>query len=149
MQATGHPTTETQTPCKQGSLSFWKSYKASPARRVIPDKATRQELIAFLIERDGNRCFYCDEPQSAYCLDHVQAKSRGGSDALSNRVLACGLCNYDKFSYPAWVFVLNREAGHTLAKVHTRMWARRAKALAPRTLRLNVAPDGSQRDGGS
>jgi hypothetical protein len=48
-----------------------------------------------LVERDGLRCHYCDylmtykEAQ----VDHILARARGGSDAPSNLVLACGRCN--------------------------------------------------------
>lgn len=47
-------------------------------------------------------CFYCgitfsDEPASSQrTVDHRTARSRGGSDALSNLVFACYACNQRK-----------------------------------------------------
>lgn len=53
-----------------------------------------------LSEAQNHRCCYCHEPFSSdresplYATwEHVIPKSRGGSDALSNFVLACSTCN--------------------------------------------------------
>ena len=48
-----------------------------------------------LVERDGLRCHYCDYlmSYSEAEVDHVLARARGGNDAPSNLVLACGRCN--------------------------------------------------------
>ena len=49
----------------------------------------------YLVIRDGLRCHYCgtlvtyDKAQ----VDHVIAKARGGTDAPSNLVIACQMCN--------------------------------------------------------
>ncbi len=51
-----------------------------------------------LVERDGLRCHYCDVVM-AYKdaqIDHILAKARGGTDAPSNLVLACAMCNHVK-----------------------------------------------------
>jgi 5-methylcytosine-specific restriction endonuclease McrA len=55
-----------------------------------------------LLERDGPWCTYCGRlfgtglPFSRPTLDHVVPRSRGGSSALVNLVLACKPCNRDK-----------------------------------------------------
>lgn len=49
--------------------------------------------------RDGNRCAYCERVEGTcgwLTIDHVVPKSRGGPDALTNCVLACGRCNSEK-----------------------------------------------------
>jgi hypothetical protein len=51
-----------------------------------------------LVERDGLRCHYCDVVMTYKNaqIDHVLAKARGGTDAPSNLVLACAMCNHVK-----------------------------------------------------
>jgi hypothetical protein len=47
--------------------------------------------------RAGDRCEYCQLPQSArrlrFQIDHVIARQHGGSDELDNLALCCGRCN--------------------------------------------------------
>jgi hypothetical protein len=70
-----------------------------------------------LVDRDGDRCFYCAETFPAYHVDHVCARSRGGSDDLENLVLACGPCNLEKLAHPAWLFASYQAAGLALPRV--------------------------------
>ena len=51
-----------------------------------------------LVERDGLRCHYCDVVMNYKDaqIDHILAKARGGTDAPSNLVLACAMCNHVK-----------------------------------------------------
>jgi 5-methylcytosine-specific restriction endonuclease McrA len=60
-----------------------------------------------LLERQGGRCFYCDQtlsvPPAGECnhtngpdtatLDHIIPRSQGGSNEIRNLVLACLSCN--------------------------------------------------------
>lgn len=50
---------------------------------------------AFLVERDGLRCHYCDAMMTynEAQIDHIVPQMRGGTDAPSNLVLACSRCN--------------------------------------------------------
>jgi hypothetical protein len=53
------------------------------------------------IERRAKlRCEYCHAPQAIcgyqFHLEHIQPRSREGSDSLSNRALACASCNLAK-----------------------------------------------------
>jgi len=54
-----------------------------------------EHLRAALAAEYGSRCAYCGQelPVSALEADHVISKSRGGSDAWENRLLACKPCN--------------------------------------------------------
>lgn len=59
----------------------------------------RRRRALFL--RDGATCAYCGQsfggrPFSRASIDHVVPRSRGGSNALSNLVLACKACNCAK-----------------------------------------------------
>lgn len=51
--------------------------------------------LGAIIERDGYTCRYCG-CDNRLTLDHVQPRSRGGSDDQSNLVLACKPCNSSK-----------------------------------------------------
>lgn len=46
----------------------------------------------------GGRCYYCQQPveKGGATIDHVQPKSRGGSDEIQNLVLSCKPCNAAK-----------------------------------------------------
>jgi 5-methylcytosine-specific restriction endonuclease McrA len=63
---------------------------------------TRRRRFRALIRRDGAACAYCGrpagtgEPFSRLSVDHVIPVSRGGTDALTNLVLACRACNCAK-----------------------------------------------------
>lgn len=59
------------------------------------DSGKRQRRKRSLIERDGLRCRYCGCPLQylTATIDHWIPESRGGSDDLSNLVLACKPCN--------------------------------------------------------
>ena len=51
-------------------------------------------------QRANNFCEYCRAPQQVcgyrFHLEHVHPLSRGGSNVLSNRALACASCNLAK-----------------------------------------------------
>jgi len=53
-----------------------------------------------LLRRDGAACAYCGRPFgtglpfSRPTIEHVVPLARGGSNALTNLVLACKPCNY-------------------------------------------------------
>ena len=46
----------------------------------------------------GRRCFYCQSRVSYLDLivEHIEPKSRGGTNDIKNTVLACGSCNSSK-----------------------------------------------------
>src|SRR5262249_9467509 len=54
------------------------------------------EIRAYLLEKFGRRCVYCKRDNVPFQLDHMLPKSRGGSDRVSNLVLACRDCNQAK-----------------------------------------------------
>lgn len=53
-------------------------------------------LVRKLAERDGLKCRYCGDEVGPFEADHVIPRSRGGPDALHNRVIACRDCNQSK-----------------------------------------------------
>ena len=51
------------------------------------------EVRAYLLEKFGHRCAYCHRGEVPFELDHQVPRSRGGSNRVSNLVLACHNCN--------------------------------------------------------
>jgi 5-methylcytosine-specific restriction endonuclease McrA len=54
------------------------------------------EIRAYLLEKWQRRCAYCHQSSTKLQVEHLIPKSRGGSDRLSNLVLACEACNQQK-----------------------------------------------------
>lgn len=77
------------------------------------------ELREYLLTKFQHQCVYCDARNVPLNMDHLEAKSRGGSNRLSNRVLACVRCNDAKGSLPVEDFVKDPVR---LARI--REWAR-------------------------
>lgn len=51
---------------------------------------------AFVLERDGYRCTYCQATEGPFEVDHILAVARGGSDDFENLTCACKACNRSK-----------------------------------------------------
>jgi 5-methylcytosine-specific restriction endonuclease McrA len=54
------------------------------------------EVREYLLEKWKRRCAYCDAAEVPLSIDHVHPKAKGGSDRISNLVLACLPCNQRK-----------------------------------------------------
>ena len=54
------------------------------------------ELKEYLLEKFNRKCAYCDKSGIPLNVDHVVPRARGGTDAVSNLVLACVKCNQKK-----------------------------------------------------
>jgi len=54
------------------------------------------EVREYLLEKFNRQCAYCGATETRLEIDHVQARSRGGSNRVSNLVLACHPCNEAK-----------------------------------------------------
>ncbi len=77
--------------------------------RPLPERPAMRRVV---MERDGNRCFWCDMvlirrptkaekrkhplPRNFPTLDHVITHQNGGPDTSGNFVLACPGCNRDR-----------------------------------------------------
>jgi 5-methylcytosine-specific restriction endonuclease McrA len=65
------------------------------------------EIRSYLLEKWQRRCACCQQAATRLQVEHLVPRSRGGSDRLSNLVLACQACNTAKgtrtaeeFGYP-------------------------------------------------
>ncbi|MFI7405876.1 RNA-guided endonuclease IscB [Streptomyces sp. NPDC049541] len=63
------------------------------------------EVRQYLLEKWGRSCAYCGAQNVPLQVEHVESKARGGSDRISNLVLACGPCNQAKAARPVADFL--------------------------------------------
>ena len=78
-------------------------HQSALLRRRSASRGTRQQqgygadwqrARIVVLNRDGWVCHYCGRP--ANTVDHIQPKSRGGTDDEANLVAACVSCNSSK-----------------------------------------------------
>jgi 5-methylcytosine-specific restriction endonuclease McrA len=56
------------------------------------------ECREYLLEKWNRQCAYCGAKDVPLEIEHIQPKSKGGSDRISNLCLACHKCNQNKGS---------------------------------------------------
>ena len=54
------------------------------------------EIREYLLEKWGRKCAYCNEENTRLEIDHIVAKSAGGSNRVANLTIACRECNVKK-----------------------------------------------------
>jgi 5-methylcytosine-specific restriction endonuclease McrA len=54
------------------------------------------EVREYLLEKWERKCAYCDAESVPLQVEHLHPRSRGGSDRISNLVIACEACNEAK-----------------------------------------------------
>ena len=54
------------------------------------------EVREYLLEKWDRKCVYCDCENAPLEIEHIKAKSKGGSNRISNLTLACHDCNVAK-----------------------------------------------------
>ena len=54
------------------------------------------EVREYLLEKFNHTCAYCKKKNLALQIEHINARSRGGSNRVSNLTLACQSCNQKK-----------------------------------------------------
>ncbi len=74
-----------------------------PTLRLKIDPGSRE----YLLEKWGRECAYCGKTDVPLQIEHINPKSRGGTDWVSNLTIACEECNQKKgnktaieFGYP-------------------------------------------------
>ncbi len=79
------------------SLQFgkWGEYQRSATSDAVRQQRRRDRLRERLVERDGPTCKHCGTEENL-TIDHVLARSCGGTDGLENLQLLCGPCNSRK-----------------------------------------------------
>lgn len=54
------------------------------------------EVREYLLEKWGRQCAYCGDENVPLEIEHITAKSQGGSDRINNLSIACRACNQSK-----------------------------------------------------
>ena len=90
------------------------------------------EVREYLLAKFDRTCVYCGATNTPLNLDHVHPRSRGGSDRVSNLVLACVPCNRTKADRPVEEFVTDKPA---LARILARAKAPLRDAAAVQSTR--------------
>jgi hypothetical protein len=54
------------------------------------------EVREYLLEKWDRKCAYCDAENVPLEIDHIHPRSKGGSDRVSNFIIACRSCNQRK-----------------------------------------------------
>ncbi|MCX7255954.1 MAG: RNA-guided endonuclease IscB [Polaromonas sp.] len=57
---------------------------------------TGYEVREYLLEKWGRTCAYCGAKNVPLQIEHIQPRSKGGSNRISNLALACQCCNQQK-----------------------------------------------------
>ena len=63
------------------------------------------EVREYLLEKWDRKCAYCGKADVPLQIEHIEPRSRGGTDRISNLTLACEPCNQRKGSRPIDVFL--------------------------------------------
>ncbi len=63
------------------------------------------EVREYLLTKWNRQCAYCSVENVPFEIEHIQPKSRGGSDRVSNLTLACHDCNQKKGNQDVRVFL--------------------------------------------
>jgi len=73
------------------------------------------EVREYLLNKWQRKCMYCEAPNVPLQIEHIQAKTNGGSNRIGNLGLACEPCNTKKGKLDIKVFLKNKP--ELLAKV--------------------------------
>ncbi|MBE9020704.1 RRXRR domain-containing protein, partial [Chroococcidiopsidales cyanobacterium LEGE 13417] len=66
------------------------------------------EVREYLLEKFNRQCVYCGAKNMPLEVEHIKPRSRGGSDRVSNLVLACHSCNQSKGNQDIKDFLSNK-----------------------------------------
>jgi 5-methylcytosine-specific restriction endonuclease McrA len=91
------------------------------------------EAREYLLEKWQRCCSYCSAARVPLQIEHIQPKSRGGTNRISNLCLACEACNQKKGDKPVEVFLKQKPV--LLAKIKAQAKAPLRDAAAVNTTR--------------
>lgn len=66
------------------------------------------EVREYILEKFNRQCVYCDAQNVPLEIEHIQPRSKGGSNRISNLTLSCRPCNQKKSNNPIQDFVKDR-----------------------------------------
>jgi 5-methylcytosine-specific restriction endonuclease McrA len=91
------------------------------------------EVREYVLLKWGHKCAYCEAKDVPLELDHIEARSRGGSDRVSNLCTACRPCNLRKSNRPLEEFLKGKPK--VLARIKAQMKAPLKDAAAVNSTR--------------
>jgi 5-methylcytosine-specific restriction endonuclease McrA len=72
------------------------------------------EVREYLLEKHKRTCVYCGKKDVPFNIDHINPRSKGGSDRVSNLTLSCVSCNKKKDNMLVEEFVKDKEKLKTI-----------------------------------
>jgi hypothetical protein len=109
-------------------VDLWRQFQAGRMTpKLSPSPATplsgnRKGRLVTLINRDGNKCWYCNretlepgspaavaEPSREATVEEICPRQHGGPNHVANQVVACGACNRQAGNLPVAAKVRLRE----------------------------------------
>ncbi|HEY8332111.1 MAG TPA: RNA-guided endonuclease IscB [Pseudomonas sp.] len=87
------------------------------------------EVREYLLEKWGRSCAYCAAESVPLEIEHILARSNGGSDRVTNLTLACRPCNQRKANQPVEVFLKGKPELLTRIKARSKAPLRDAAAV--------------------
>ena len=66
------------------------------------------EIKEYLLTKWGRKCVYCNAEDVQLEVEHILAKSRGGTNRVSNLTIACRQCNQAKGNQPIEQYLQNK-----------------------------------------
>jgi 5-methylcytosine-specific restriction endonuclease McrA len=94
------------------------------------------EVRQYLLAKWEHRCAYCAASNCPLEIDHIQSRADGGSDRISNLVIACHHCNQRKADQPIEAFLADQP--EVLARVQAQRKAPLKDASKVNTTRWAV-----------
>lgn len=87
------------------------------------------ELREYMLEKWGRCCAYCDAQNVPLQVEHIEARTRGGSNRVSNLTLSCGPCNQKKGARDVREFLAHEPARLARILAHSKAPLRDAAAV--------------------
>lgn len=94
------------------------------------------EVKEYLLLKWQHQCVYCSTTNTRLEIDHVHPRSKGGSNRVSNLVIACRACNEAKADQSLEAFLADRP--NLLARIQTQLQTPLADAAAVNSTRWRL-----------
>lgn len=94
------------------------------------------EIKEYLLLKWQHQCAYCSASATRLEIDHVHPRSKGGSNRVSNLVIACRACNEAKADQPIEAFLADRP--ELLAQIQLQLKTPLADAAAINSTRWRL-----------
>jgi len=97
------------------------------------------EVKEYLLEKWGRKCVYCGKDKVPLEVEHIQPRSKGGSDRVGNLTLSCRPCNLKKSNRSIGDFLSSRPA--LLRKIKSMMTKPLRDAAAVNSIRNRLSEE--------